>query len=423
MKRRRFLRLAGLAGLAGGGSVSGCIDAGRFGTPETNGRPDPSEGTAWPAFGYDRANTGHNPNVSGPTDDAEVVWQFDAGSPTANTSPVVVGDTIFTGSSGTGGNLWALDAGSGEEQWEFETEGWVNHAPAFADGTVYVGTDTQAFHAVDARTGEEQWTAYLGRDLHDSSPTVVEDTVYVGTAGDSSPAASADDDTDRGGSLVALDAGTGETRWSFEVADWISTTPAVVGGRVYFGDDTGHVRALDADTGEEVWSYATAGRIPSSPTVANGTLYFGANGMLYALDLETGDPHWTFDLEWPGVKSSPAVADGTVYVGCSGGVACPETSDDTCEDPDYTANLHAVDADHGAEEWTYDIERDVRSSPAVADGVVYLGCAGGVSAVRVADGSEAWRVDFGSYVDSSPAVADGQVFVNCSDANVYALGE
>ena len=356
-----------------------------------------------------------------------MVWQFDAGSPTANTSPVVVGEAVYTGSSGTGGNLWALDAATGDERWEFETEGWVNHAPAFADGTVYVGTDGQVFHAVDARTGEEQWTIHLGRDLRDSSPTVVEDTVYVGTAGDSPATVSGEndeDEVDKTGKLVALDAATGETQWSFEVADWISTTPAVVGGRVYFGEKTGHVRALDAETGEQAWSFEAGSQVFSAPTVSNGTLYFGAGGRLYALDPETGDPHWTFDLRRPNVKSSPAIADGTVYVGCSGGVACLESSeDDTCESPDHTARLYAVDADHGAEEWRYDVERDVRSSPAVADGVVYLGCAGGVSAVRVADGSEAWRVDFGSYVDSSPAVADGRVFVNCSDGNVYALGE
>jgi outer membrane protein assembly factor BamB len=117
-----------------------------------------------------------------------------------------------------------------------------------------------------------------------------------------------------------------------------------------------------------------------------------------------------------------AVADGTVYVGCHGSAGCRVVpDDDTCDPPDETAALHAVDADLGAPEWRYDVEADVRSAPAVADGVVYLGCADGVSAVRVGDGSEAWRVELGSDVDSSPAVANGRVFVNCSDGTVYAL--
>jgi outer membrane protein assembly factor BamB len=256
---------------------------------------------------------------------------------------------------------------------------------------------------------------------------VVDGTVFVGTAGDSPATVSGDEDEDevnRAGMVVALDADTGGTRWSFEVSDWISTTPAVAEGRVYFGDATGRVRALDASTGEEVWSFDAGSKVLSSPALTDGTLYFGANGRLYALDARTGDPHWTFDLRWPTVKSSPAVAGGTVFVGCHGGGGCRLVPDDeTCDAPDETGSLDAVDADLGAEEWRYDVERDVRSSPAVADGIVYLGCAGGASAVRAADGREAWRVEFGSYVDSSPAVADGRVFVNCSDGKVYALGD
>jgi outer membrane protein assembly factor BamB len=428
MNRRRFLRFAGLAsGSLAWGSLAGCLGTGRLDAPGMIDRPDLSEGPAWPTFGSDAANTGHDPDASGPTDDASIVWEFDAGSPTANTPPVVVGDAVYTGSSGTGGNLWALDAESGDRYWEFETDGWVNHAPAVADGTVFVGTDGQTVHAVDARSGDERWSVDLGRDLHDSSPTVVDGTVFVGTAGDSPATVSGDEDEDevnRAGMVVALDADTGGTRWSFEVSDWISTTPAVAEGRVYFGDATGRVRALDASTGEEVWSFDAGSKVLSSPALTDGTLYFGANGRLYALDARTGDPHWTFDLRWPTVKSSPAVAGGTVFVGCHGGGGCRLVPDDeTCDAPDETGSLHAVDADLGAEEWRYDVERDVRSSPAVADGIVYLGCAGGASAVRAADGREAWRVEFGSYVDSSPAVADGRVFVNCSDGKVYALGD
>lgn len=82
-----------------------------------------------------------------------------------------------------------------------------------------------------------------------------------------------------------------------------------------------------------------------------------------------------------------------------------------------------MDANHGAQRWTYDLTEDIRSSPAVADGAVYLGCADGVSAVDAGDGADVWHVELGEAVDSSPAVADGRVFVDCADGCVYALGE
>ena len=53
--------------------------------------------------------------------------------------------------------------------------------------------------------------------------------------------------------------------------------------------------------------------------------------------------------------SSPAVVDGVVYVGS------------------YDTYLHAVDAASGEPRWRYETEGSVRSSPAVVDGVVYVG--------------------------------------------------
>lgn len=216
---------------------------------------------------------------------------------------------------------------------------------------------------------------------------------------------------------------TGGECWSFPTDDRISTTPAVVGDRVYFGDDAGHVHALDAATGERAWSFAAGSQVASSPAIADGVCYFGARGLLFALDAATGEPNWTFDLELPTVAGSPAVADGTVYVGCHGSDGCVSSPDgDACEPPESAARLCAVDADYGAQQWTYDLSGDVRSSPAVADGEVYLGCADGVSAVDAGDGAEVWYVEFDEVVDSSPAVADGRVFVTCADGCVYALG-
>ncbi len=52
--------------------------------------------------------------------------------------------------------------------------------------------------------------------------------------------------------------------------------------------------------------------------------------------------------------SSPAVANGVVYVGSS----------------DY--NLYALDASTGAFLWKYAAENVIRSSPAVANGMVYV---------------------------------------------------
>jgi outer membrane protein assembly factor BamB len=65
----------------------------------------------------------------------------------------------------------------------------------------------------------------------------------------------------------------------------------------------------------------------------------------------------------------------------------------------------------------------VTSSPAVANGVVYVGSYdGNVYALNASTGSKLWSFATGNLVDSSPAVANGVVYVGSYDHNVYAFG-
>ena len=64
----------------------------------------------------------------------------------------------------------------------------------------------------------------------------------------------------------------------------------------------------------------------------------------------------------------------------------------------------------------------VRSSPAVANGVVYVGSYdGNVYALNASTGAELWSYTTGAALDSSPAVANGVVYVGSLDYNVYRL--
>jgi eukaryotic-like serine/threonine-protein kinase len=77
----------------------------------------------------------------------------------------------------------------------------------------------------------------------------------------------------------------------------------------------------------------------------------------------------------------------------------------------------------GSVQWRFQTKAKIISSPAVADGVVYIGSGdGNVYAVRAADGVLAWKFATRGPVNSSPAVWAGSVFVSSLDGNVYALG-
>ncbi len=117
----------------------------------------------------------------------------------------------------------------------------------------------------------------------------------------------------------------------------------------------------------------------------------------------TNQTLWSYPIG-SGILSSPAVANGLVYVGSNKGA------------------VYALDAATGSMVWSYQTGGAIYSSPAVADGVVYLGSWDkSVYALNATTGEKLWSYQTGSYVQSSPAVANGVVYIASYDANVYAL--
>ena len=108
-----------------------------------------------------------------------------------------------------------------------------------------------------------------------------------------------------------------------------------------------------------------------------------------------------------GIDSSPAVANGVVYVG----------SDD--------GRLHAFKVDTGASLWGPNAGRtggQIRSSPAVDNGVVYVGSGDGkLYAFDATNGQLLWSAAIGTFIRSSPTVANGKIYIGSDDNKLYAF--
>ena len=240
-------------------------------------------------------------------------WRFETGGGVFS-SPSVANGIVVAGSNDA--NLYALDAEAGTELWRFQTDGdRVSPSPTVDNGTVYVGshgfdfydsTYTENWYTIDLETGVEQWHHTIdGLDWYsESSATVADGTVYVGSYN---------------GDVYALDADDGSKRWEYSTDNWIYSSPTVADGTVYVGSYDDDVYALDSADGTEIWSYTTGDSIYSSPTVADGTVYLGSfDGKVYALDAADGTNLWNYETE-DSIFSSPTVADGTVYIGSDDG--------------------------------------------------------------------------------------------------------
>ncbi len=85
-------------------------------------------------------------------------------------------------------------------------------------------------------------------------------------------------------------------------------------------------------------------------------------------------------------------------------------------------NVYALNATTAAKLWKYSTEGEVFSSPAVANGTVYVGSDdSNLYALNATTGRLTWSFTTGDEVSSSPAVANGVVYVGSNDGNVYAL--
>jgi outer membrane protein assembly factor BamB len=399
-------------------------------------------GCSWPEFRWGPEHTGTNSSETmigvGNVATLHQAWRAHGGEQVSS-SPAITGGVVYVGSFD--GKLNALSASTGNPLWTAQTNGEIYiQSPAVANGVVYIEsshslpTDTthSLLYAFDAtgttncsgtpKTCAPLWTADLGSKNGLSSPTVANGIVYAGSAD---------------GNLYAFNATDGSPLWTGTTGGSILySSPAVANGIAYVGSSDQHLYAFDAADGTPLWNAPTGGTVStSSPAVANGVVYIGSNDhKLYAFDAENGSALWTAPTDGL-LFSSPAVAKGVVYIGSHSSTTA--------------GTLYAFDAAGTtmcsgtpkvcAPLWTATTGAVIFSSPAVANGVVYIGAngdesAGASSGVFAFDAAGTvncggmpktctplWPTTTQSNpVQSSPAVANGRVYIGYDDDSIVA---
>jgi outer membrane protein assembly factor BamB len=148
------------------------------------------------------------------------------------------------------------------------------------------------------------------------------------------------------------------------------------------------------------WTYPAAGM----PSLVGETLFFGSGNTAYAINAANGSLVWQYTTGGQIPNGSPAVANGIVYLGSG----------------DYS--VYALNAADGSLAWHYSTGSYVVSQPVVANGIVYVASDDNtVYALQGGNGTLLWKYTTGAPISFAPAVADGMVYVASSDGNIYAL--
>ena len=210
----------------------------------------------------------------------------------------VAGGMIYA--PGASGELYAMDASTGELAWTFTGDTGADLPPSVADGSVFL-TAVNFAYGLGEDTGEELWRYSTGRLPARNFQAVVSEGAYY-----FSP--------DR--HLYALSTETGGYFWSFEADAMIETTPVVADGMVFVGTESGRFHALDVSTGQLVWTWDTPGASIDSPAVVDGVLYAESeDGNLRALRAATGEELWSFQKGYFDGIPAYTVEDGILFVG------------------------------------------------------------------------------------------------------------
>lgn len=120
---------------------------------------------------------------------------------------------------------------------------------------------------------------------------------------------------------------------------------------------------------------------------------------------ESGEisPLWTFKCE-DEIRSTPAVAKGSVFVGA------------------YDNNLYALNSGDGTFRWKFPAADGIASSPHVYKDAVYIGSAdSNLYSIHVHSGRQNWRFTAEGAIYSSPRAKFEHVFFGSDDNFLYAL--
>ena len=205
----------------------------------------------------------------------------------------------------------------------------------------------------------------------------------------------------------------------------IESTPAVASGKV-FVTTMSWTLALDAANGHVLWNSSKAKGF-SSPAVFNNSIYVGtSSGAIVRLNATDGALLWETRLlartSFSGITSSPKVAYDRVFVG-------------TFNETGGPGEVVALWEGNGSVAWRHATASIHYSSPAYADGALYVGIMGlynitsqvsfhppyGILSLDAVTGKERWFFPTRGSVAASPAVFGPNVIAPAKDGTVYAL--
>ena len=255
-------------------------------------------------------------------------------------------------------------------------------------GLLFGQTNLANFYAFDAETGRYLWVAHLGQVTSKAEPASVNSFgVYVTNSNQ----------------LFGLDRGTGRQMWAKRLPDISSSTTNANDEVVTVGLVGGKLMVYDAKTGEEKWNIQTNGRVSSRALVAGQVIAFGSEDKkLYVSRSDKPRLLWRFAASGPIVAPLGAYGLRTILL------------------PSLDNNLYAIDLFTGNSHWTYATGASISQEPLVADNDIYVvNDDGFLSEIDAPTGQSRWTIStLGGHL---LAVSESRVYLESHDDDLFVV--
>lgn len=274
----------------------------------------------WPMANHDYGNSRAAMNAAITSDNVAqlgLAWQFPIPGQTefgaAASAPLIADGVVYF--QDLAANVFAFDLATGSLLWEHRYDSPVAgpNGPGLGYGKVFVASSSNTVAALDAATGEEQWSVSTENPTGAIQPSVYDGLVYVTTQSETTEDSYAGG---RSGHILALDQATGEIVWDFQTVEagfW--GNPELNGGAGVF-----YPPAIDLERGLTFWGTGNPVPFPGTVDYPNGSSRPGPNlysNSLLALAHSTGElvwytqvrPHdiYGFDFPLPPVLASVSI--------------------------------------------------------------------------------------------------------------------
>lgn len=317
------------------------------------------------------------------------LWTYEAGD-SIESSAAIVGGTVFVGSQK--GDLVALSLENGSVYWKFSTGAAIGESsPAYSNGVVYIGDLNGWINALNASDGRKIWAFKTNGEIK-SSPVVVGDLVLIGSYDEN---------------LYCLRARTGTLVWKFKTNGPVHSTPGIADGMAFIAGCDELFRAIRIADGKEVFNVSSGAYTGASPALKDGSAFYGTfDNEVLSVNLAQKQIAWHY--EHPERKfpfySSAAVTRERVVIG------------------GRDKMVHGLTL-QGKMAWTFATRARVESSPAIADGRVFVGSNDGrFYVLSLSNGTKLWEFDAGAPLSASPAIANGKIVIGSQDGRLYCFG-